>query len=126
MRIGLITDLAVGMDRGGSHAWSRQHDLLLGLSVGAPPDLFNPRGQDWGLTGFSPQALVASGFEPFLATLRAAHAPCRRRAHRPRHGPDAAVAGPARRARRRGAYLAYPLDDLLRLLALESHRHARS
>ena len=41
-------------------------------SIGAPPDLFNPRGQDWGLTGFSPRALIAGGFAPFLATLRAA------------------------------------------------------
>ena len=57
MRIGLIGDLAIGMDRGGSHAWARQSDLLLGLSIGAPPDMFNPRGQDWGLTGFSPHAL---------------------------------------------------------------------
>ena len=72
MRIGLIADLAIGMNPGGSHGWSRQQDLLLGLSIGAPPDPFNARGQDWGLTGFSPQALIASGFEPFLATLRAA------------------------------------------------------
>ena len=72
MRIGLIADLAVGMSPGGSHAWSRQQDLLPGFSIGAPPDLFNPRGQDWGLTAFSPQALIASGFEPFIATLRAA------------------------------------------------------
>ena len=55
MRIGLISDLAVGMDRAGSHAWSRQSDLLMGLSIGAPPDAFNPHGQDWGLTGFSPR-----------------------------------------------------------------------
>ena len=72
MRIGLIGDLAIGMDRSGSHAWARQSDLLLGLAIGAPPDAFNPRGQDWGLTGFSPRALVAQGFGPFLATLRAA------------------------------------------------------
>ena len=72
MRIGLIADLAIGMNPGGSHAWSRQQDLLLGLNVGAPPDQFNTRGQDWGLTGFSPQALLANGFEPFIATLRAA------------------------------------------------------
>ena len=72
MRIGLIADLAVGMNPGGSHAWSRQQDLLPGLSIGAPPDLFNARGQDWGLTASRRSALVASGFEPFLATLRAA------------------------------------------------------
>ena len=32
--VGLIADLAIGMDRGGSHAWARQKDLLLGLSIG--------------------------------------------------------------------------------------------
>jgi 4-alpha-glucanotransferase len=122
MRIGLISDLAIGMDRAGSHAWARQSDLLLGLSIGAPPDAFNPRGQDWGLTGFSPRALVARGFEPFLATLRAAlaHAGGVRIDHImglmrlwlvPRGAPAS-----------EGAYLAYPLEDLLRLLALESHR----
>jgi 4-alpha-glucanotransferase len=123
MRIGLISDLAIGMDRTGSHAWARQSDLLLGLSVGAPPDGFNPGGQDWGLTGFSPRALLARGFEPFLATLRAAlaHAGGVRIDHImglmrlwlvPRGAPAS-----------EGAYLAYPLEDLLRLLALESHRH---
>ncbi len=123
MRIGLISDLAIGMDRAGSHAWARQSDLLLGLSIGAPPDAFNPRGQDWGLTGFSPRALVARGFEPFLATLRAAlaHAGGVRIDHImglmrlwlvPRGAPAS-----------EGAYLAYPLEDLLHLLALESHRH---
>jgi 4-alpha-glucanotransferase len=123
MRIGLISDLAIGMDRGGSHAWARQKDLLLGLNVGAPPDAFNARGQDWGLTGFSAQALIASGFEAFLATLRAAlrHAGGVRIDHamglmRLWLIPDGAP--PAD-----GAYLSYPLDDLLRLVALESHRH---
>ena len=123
MRIGLISDVAVGMNPGGSHAWSRPHDLLLGLSVGAPPDLFNTRGQDWGLTAFSPQALLATGFEPFIATLRAAmraaggvridHAMGLTRLWLVPRG-----ASPAE-----GAYLSYPLDDLLRLIALESHRH---
>ena len=72
MRIGLIADLAIGMDVDGSHAWSRQRDLVVGLKVGAPPDIFNPRGQDWGLTAFSPRALVPAGFAPFIATLRTA------------------------------------------------------
>lgn len=123
MRIGLITDLAIGMDRGGSHAWSRRDDLLTGLSIGAPPDLFNTQGQDWGLAGFSPRALAAGAFAPFLSTLRAAmrHAGGVRIDHimglaRLWLVPDGAV--PAE-----GAYLTYPADDLLRLLALESHRH---
>ena len=114
MRIGLISDLAIGMDRAGSHAWARQSDLLMGLSIGAPPDAFNPHGQDWGLTGFSPRALVATGFEPFLATLRAAlaHAGGVRIDHimglmRLWLVPRGQPAG-------EGAYLAYPLEDLLR------------
>ena len=123
MRIGLITDLAIGMDRGGSHAWSRRGDLLTGLSIGAPPDAFNAQGQNWGLAGFSPRALARTGFSPFLATLRAAmrHAGGVRIDHimglqRLWLVPDGAPSS-------EGAYLTYPLADLLRLLALESHRH---
>jgi 4-alpha-glucanotransferase len=123
MRIGLIGDLAVGMDPTGSHAWSRQADVLTGMSIGAPPDLLNPRGQDWGLAGFSPIALIAGGFAPFLATLRAVmrhaggvridHAMGLTRLWFIPEGADPAD----------GAYVRYPLDDLLRLLALESQRH---
>ena len=123
MRVGLISDLAIGMSPGGSHAWSRQQDLLPGLSIGAPPDLFNPRGQDWGLTGFSPQALIASGFEPFIATLRAAlrHAGGVRIDHV--MGLTRLWLVPRGASPADGAYLSYPLDDMLRLIALESHRH---
>ncbi len=123
MRLGLIGDVAVGMDATGSHAWSRQRDILGGLSIGAPPDLFNPRGQNWGLTTFSPRALVEGGFAPFLATLRAAlrhaggvridHAMGLTRLWLMPEGADPAD----------GAYLTYPVADLLRLLALESARH---
>ncbi len=123
MRIGLVSDLAVGMDSGGSHAWSRQADILVGLAVGAPPDLINAHGQGWGLTAFSPRALAAGAYAPFLATLRAAM----RDAGGVRIDhvlgfnrlwliPDGAGAT-------EGAYLTYPLHDLLRLTALESRRH---
>lgn len=122
MAIGLITDLAVGMDGGGSHAWSRREDLLEGLSIGAPPDPLGPQGQDWGLTGFSPRALKRTGFAGFIATLRAAldHAGGVRIDH---------VLGLARlwvvphgASSAQGAYLTYPLADMLRILAIESHR----
>ncbi len=122
-RVGLISDLAVGTDPSGSHAWARQQDVLVGLKVGAPPDLFNQRGQDWGITTFSPQGLAANGFAPFLATLRAAmrHAGGVRIDHimgltRLWLVPDGAGAD-------EGAYVRYPLDDFLRLIALESHRN---
>ena len=123
MRIGLISDLAIGLDGGGAQVGAEPHQFLTGLGVGAPPDMFNPQGQDWGLTSFSPQALIADGFAPFIATLRANlrhaggvridHAMGLMRLWLVPHG-----APPSE-----GAYLSYPLDDLLRLLALESHRH---
>src|SRR5262249_60734678 len=84
MPIGLIADLAVGMDSSGSHAWSRQADILVGLEVGAPPDLFNPHGQNWGLTAFSPRALVSGGFSPFISTPRARRRQARGIRHRSR------------------------------------------
>ena len=123
MRIGLVGDLAVGMSAAGSHAWTSQRDILVGLEIGAPPDLYNANGQNWGLTTFSPRALADGGFAPFIATLRAGlrHAGGLRIDHAmglmrlwvvPRGGDP-----------REGAYLRYPFGDLLRLVALESHRH---
>ena len=123
MRVGLIADLAIGMSGGGSYAWANQSDLLGGLQIGAPPDLFNVNGQNWGLTTFSPRALANSGFAPFIATLRA----CMRHAGGVRI--DHAMGFmrlwvvPQGAAASEGAYLAYPLDDLMRLTSLESHRH---
>lgn len=123
MRIGLIADLAVGADAAGSQAWSRQSEMLEGVSIGAPPDTFNVHGQDWGLVPFSPQGLVRSGFRSFIDMLRAsfAHAGGLRIDH---------VLGlmrlwliPHGAPPTEGGYLRYPLDDLLRLVALESWRH---
>lgn len=123
MAIGLIGDLAVGTSSGGSHAWSRQRDMLNGLSVGAPPDLLNALGQSWGLSTFSPRALQEHGYAAFIEMLRTAlrhvgglridHVLGLRRLWLVPEG-----ANPIE-----GAYLRYPLDDLLRLIALESHRH---
>lgn len=123
MRVGLIGDLAVGMDPNGSHAWSRQSDILLGLTIGAPPDLLNPEGQNWGLTGFSPRAMENNGFASFLATLRATmrHVGGIRVDHA--MGLARLWLIPEGASASEGAYLNYPLGDLLRLLALESVRH---
>lgn len=120
MALGLIADLAVGMDAGGSHAWSRRDDLVAGLSIGAPPDLLGPEGQDWGITGFSPQALRRDGFAPFIATIRAAlrHAGGVRIDHA--MGMERLWVVPHGKSAAEGAYLSYPLDDMLRVLAIES------
>lgn len=123
MSIGLITDLAIGTDPRGSHAWSRQNEILRDVSVGAPPDLFQPLGQNWGITAFSPHALRSNGYAGFIETLRAnlRHAGGIRIDHvmglsrmwLVSHGAPA----------HEGAYLSYPMDDMLRLLALETWRH---
>ncbi|MGB7036890.1 MAG: 4-alpha-glucanotransferase [Xanthobacteraceae bacterium] len=123
MRIGLIGDLAVGMSGAGSHAWSSQQDILTGLEIGAPPDLYNAKGQNWGLTTFSPRALIDGGFAPFIATLRAGlrHAGGLRIDHA--MGLLRLWVVPCGADAQDGAYLHYPITDLLRLIALESHRH---
>lgn len=123
MSIGLISDLAVGTDGGGSQAWSRQADMLIGLSVGAPPDLLNGLGQNWGLSAFSPRALVRSGFSAFREMIVAAmaHAGGVRIDHV--MGLNRLWVVPEGFGATAGAYLAYPFEDLVRIVALESHRH---
>jgi 4-alpha-glucanotransferase len=122
MGIGLIADMAVGLDPGGSHAWSRRGELIAGLSIGAPPDEYQERGQGWGITGFSPLALAGQAFEPYLRTVRAAlaHAGGVRIDHA--LGLKRLWVIPEGASPADGCYLTYPFDDLLRLLALEAHR----
>jgi len=123
MRIGLITDLAAGADPGGSDAWMRPEEMLRGLTIGAPPDLFNKEGQSWGLVTFSPFGHLDAGFSGWIGMLRAAlaHAGGVRIDHAMGMArlwviPDGASA-------QDGVYLAYPSQDLIRLAALESRRH---
>jgi 4-alpha-glucanotransferase len=123
MAVGLVADLAVGCDSAGSHAWSYRDEMLTGVSVGAPPDLFNQAGQSWGLTTFSPRAMRTRGFAAFIDMLRCAfksaggiridHILGLRRLWLVPEGESA----------KDGAYLRYPLEDMLRLIALESWRY---
>ncbi|WP_376986706.1 4-alpha-glucanotransferase [Bosea sp. R86505] len=130
MKVGLIADLAIGMDASGSHAWSRQHEVLGGLSVGAPPDYYAAEGQSWGLTTFSPRGLAASGFSPFIETLRASlrHVGGIRIDHV--MGLSRLWLVPEGASALDGAYVAFPSETLFRLVALEilaprRHRHRR-
>ena len=122
MAIGLVADLAVGADGGGSQAWSRQEELLAEVNVGAPPDILNQSGQDWGVSAFNPEGLRRHGYRAFREMLRANLAwPGGLRIDHvmglqrlwliPRGQPPHA-----------GAYLRYPQRELLRLLALEASR----
>ncbi len=117
----LVTDLAVGADPAGADGWQWQDAIAWGVSVGAPPDEFNPAGQDWGFPPFDPWRLRAAGYEPFAQIVRAAVA-----------GGGGVridhVAGlsrlfwvPAGRPEL-GVYVRYPWEDLLNVVALEAWR----
>ncbi|MCX5263545.1 4-alpha-glucanotransferase [Streptomyces sp. NBC_00199] len=71
MPVGIVHDLAVGVHPEGADAWAQQEYFAAGMSVGAPPDAFNARGQDWGLPPWRPDRLAASGYAPYRLLLRA-------------------------------------------------------
>ncbi|HUR24093.1 MAG TPA: 4-alpha-glucanotransferase [Acidimicrobiales bacterium] len=118
----LVNDLAIGVDPGGADAWLWQDCFARGVRVGAPADEFNTKGQDWGLPPFDPWRLRAAAYEPFVRTLRAGfrHAGGMRVDH---------VMGlfrlfwiPAGAGPQDGTYVRYPSEEMLGILALESHR----
>ncbi|WP_329117364.1 4-alpha-glucanotransferase [Streptomyces sp. NBC_01465] len=122
MAIGLVHDLAVGVHPDGADAWAQQDAFAAGMSVGAPPDAFNARGQDWGLPPWRPDALAASGYAPFRELLRGLlrHAGALRIDH---------VMGlfrlwwiPQGEAPTTGTYVRYDAEAMLAVLALEAHR----
>ena len=120
--IPLMQDLPIGVDPDGADAWVWQ-DLFAGrFTVGAPPDEYNTQGQDWGFSPLVPWKLRRAGYEPFIQTIRATlrHAGGLRIDH---------VMGlfrlfwiPKNSDPREGAYVRYPEDELLAILALESER----
>ena len=89
MTFRLYRDLAVGCDKRGAETWANPGAFLRGVQVGAPPDIFNPAGQDWGLPPFHPHALQGGGLHELHRAHQVEHAPCRRPAHRSRHGSPA-------------------------------------
>jgi (1->4)-alpha-D-glucan 1-alpha-D-glucosylmutase len=121
--VGVYGDLAVSVDRGGAEAWANQQLYAVEASVGAPPDEFNMKGQDWGLPPLIPQRLQQAAYAPFIAllgrlmrhngALRIDHALGLMRLFWIPPGLSAAD----------GAYVRYPLEDLLGILALESERN---
>ncbi|MFO1153700.1 MAG: 4-alpha-glucanotransferase [Rhodospirillales bacterium] len=122
MAVGLYVDLAVGAAREGADAWSNPDLIVQQAKVGCPPDPFNMMGQDWSIPPLHPHLLREHAYEPFIAMLRAnmRHAGALRIDH---------VMGllhlfwiPAAEPPARGAYVQYPFEDMLAILALESQR----
>jgi len=119
---GTLHDVAVGVAPGGADPWIRPDAFVPGVTIGAPPDALNTHGQNWGMAPLHPWRLRADGYRPFAALLRAAM-----------HGSAGVridhVLGlfrlwfvPAGADPSAGAYVRYPVDDLLAIVALESRR----
>ncbi|HDP25823.1 MAG TPA: 4-alpha-glucanotransferase [Deltaproteobacteria bacterium] len=118
----IMQDLPVGFDPQGFDAWAWQDILAREMSVGAPPDEFSAQGQDWGLAPFVPARLRACEYLPFRETIQASlsHAKALRIDH---------VMGlfrqfwiPKGMSPAMGAYVRFPAQDLLAIIALESYR----
>jgi len=123
MPIGLLTDLALGSDPGGSDAWAHRDCFARGVTAGAPPDAFSREGQNWSFPPLDPARLGRGGFGLWWRLLGAAlaHAGALRLDHAlglrrlfwiPEGAPPA-----------EGAYVTYPEEALLGLLALASQHH---
>jgi 4-alpha-glucanotransferase len=124
LSIGLYRDLAVGADPNGAEAWSDQELVAPAASIGAPPDALNRSGQNWGLAPINPLVLRRQSYAPFIASLRAnmRHAGILRIDHV--MSLNRLYWIPSGMEATEGAYVNYPFSDLVRIVALESHRHS--
>ena len=118
----VVQDLPVGVDGGGADAWAWRDQFAAGVSVGAPPDAFNAAGQGWGSPPLVPWRMRAAEYEAFVQSIRATMSLTG--GVRIDH-----VLGlfrlwwiPDGSSPHEGAYVRYPADDLLDIVALESHR----
>ncbi|MCX4543538.1 4-alpha-glucanotransferase [Streptomyces sp. NBC_01565] len=121
MSVGIVHDLAVGVHPQGSDVLGLPH-YSRHASVGAPPDAFNARGQDWGLPPWRPDRLEEAAYEPLRALLRGVfrYAGALRIDH---------VMGlfrlwwiPRDALPAEGTYVSYDGEAMLAVLVLEAHR----
>ncbi|MEJ0084147.1 MAG: 4-alpha-glucanotransferase [Pseudomonadota bacterium] len=122
LSVGVYGDYAVGVNASGSETWSDQSLYCMGAAIGAPPDPIGVGGQEWGIPPQDPRELRRTAYAPFVALVRASMRNCGalrldhvmalfRQWWVPRGFKSAD-----------GGYVHYPLDDLLGIVALESHR----
>ena len=120
--IGFYRDLAVGAAPDGAESWSQARQIASGVSIGAPPDPFSARGQNWSLPAPNPLAAAREGWTSLSALYRSnmRHAGMLRIDHA--MGLQRLFLIPDGASPAEGAYLAYPFDDLIGHIALESQR----
>ena len=123
MSIGLYRDLAVGVSEGSAEIWGNKDLYCTDASVGAPPDILGPLGQNWGLPPMDPIKLYEQAYQPIIdlfssnmhasGALRIDHVMALLRLWWVYRGDHAS----------KGGYVCYPVEDLLGILALESQRN---
>ena len=121
LAFGMMLDLAVGVRADGAETWAAPSNFARDVSIGAPPDGFNPHGQNWALAPLNPLAMRADGLRAFAETLRASmrHAGALRIDH---------ILGLSRNFwiaddTGEGAYIRFPQEALFAVVAIEAERN---
>jgi 4-alpha-glucanotransferase len=70
LAIGLYHDLALATDRFGSDLWAHRSFYISGCRVGAPPDAFSPKGQDWAFPPPDSERHYQDGYRLFAESIR--------------------------------------------------------
>ena len=122
MPVGLICDLAIGVNGSGADAWMLNGLFAREMNVGAPPDPFNQAGQDWGQPPMRPDVLEQMAYAPLREMVSNAlrHAGGVRIDH---------IMGlfrlwwvPRGLGPRHGAYVRYNHEAMVGVVALEAYR----
>lgn len=122
MPVGLICDLAIGVNGSGADAWMLNGLFAREMNVGAPPDPFNQAGQDWGQPPMRPDVLEQMAYAPLREMVSSAlrHAGGVRIDH---------IMGlfrlwwvPRGLGPRHGAYVRYNHEAMVGVVALEAYR----
>ncbi|WP_193106182.1 4-alpha-glucanotransferase [Brachybacterium sp. FME24] len=122
MRIGIMHDLAVGVEQIGADAWRLRDVLATGATVGAPADQYNQQGQNWHQPPWHPEHLREASYRPWRDMLRTLmrHAGALRIDH---------VLGlfrlwwiPEGHEAADGAYVSYDHEAMIGILSLEAER----
>lgn len=122
MSLGIMHDLAVGVHPGGADAWRLRRAYATGIRVGAPPDAFNQKGQDWQQPPWRPDKLEELAYAPFRDLL----------ANVLRHAGGVRIDHiiglfrlwwtPEGRPPSEGTYVRYDPEAMIGILALEAQR----